>query len=365
MSIKAAPNSTDAKLVDRLSCSRETSVIRAALGYRNSLVWISLALVATTSMLAGCTPGSFIVTPISNDRSIEEHIVARESLLATQKIALIDVDGVLSNSRGSSLLGGASDNPVALFKEKLDKAARDPHVAAIVLRINSPGGGVTASDLMYSELARFRETTQRPIVASMLDTAASGGYYIACAADRIFAMPTTVTGSIGVIMITPDLSQLMNRVGVQANVIKSGAMKDAGSPFREMTEADRALYQGMINAMYERFLDVVAKSRTGLSRERIRELADGRVYLGPAAKENGLIDEIGGLPEAIVSAKAAAKIADQPVTVVEYAVSYAHRPNIYAETPAGAPQVNMINLMLPDWLNGPTAGFHYLWSPSW
>lgn len=317
------------------------------------------------SFLAGCSPGSFVVTPISADRALQEHVVARESIWATHKIALIDVEGVLTNARGASLLGGTSDNPVATFKEKLDKAARDPRVAAIVLRINSPGGGVTASDLMYSELLRFRESTQRPVVASMLDTAASGGYYIACAADRIFAMPTTVTGSIGVIMITPDLSGLMSRVGVQANVIKSGAMKDAGSPFREMSEADRALYQSMINAMYERFVEVVAKSRKDLSRERIRELADGRVYLAPAAKVNGLIDEIGGLPEALASAKTAAKLGDQPVIVVQYAVSYAHRPNIYAESPPAGPQVNMVNVVLPDWLSGVSAGFHYLWSPGW
>lgn len=102
-------------------------------------------------LIAGCSPGSFVVTPISADRTLQEHVVARESIWATSKIALIDVDGVLSNARGTSLLGGMSDNPVAAFKEKLDKAARDPSVAAIVLRINSPGGGVTASDLMYSE----------------------------------------------------------------------------------------------------------------------------------------------------------------------------------------------------------------------
>lgn len=327
--------------------------------------WHALSFFVGLALLAGCSPGSFVVTPISADRALQEHVIARESIWATRKIALIDVDGVLTNTRGTSLLGGSTDNPVAQFKEKLDKAARDPSVAAIVLRINSPGGGVTASDLMYSELMRFREATGRPIVASMLDTAASGGYYIACAADRVFAMPTTVTGSIGVIMITPDLSGLMSRVGVQANVIKSGAMKDAGSPFREMSEDDRKLYQGMINAMYERFLDVVAKSRKDLSRERIRELADGRVYLAPAAKEHGLIDEIGGLPEAIAGAKSAAKIGDQAVLVVEYAASYAHRPNIYAESPTAAPQVNMVNVTIPDWLGGTTAGFHYLWSPGW
>ncbi|MBI5866330.1 MAG: signal peptide peptidase SppA [Planctomycetes bacterium] len=311
---------------------------------------------------AGCAPVSFLITPVSGSRELQEHVVSRESAWADRKIALIDVDGVLSNMRESSMLGGIGDNPVARFKERLDHAASDAKVAALVLRINSPGGGVTASDLMYGELRRFREKTGKPIIASMLDTAASGGYYIACAADKIYACPTTVTGSIGVIMITPDLSGLMGRLGVEANVIKSGAMKDAGSPFRPMNDQDRTLYQNMINAMYERFLDVVAASRTRLTREQIRALADGRVYLAPAAKENGLIDEIGSLDQAIAAAKSAAGIAEKSVKVVQYALPHAHQPNIYAEAPGRGGDINLINVELPRWLHGASPEFLYLWS---
>ena len=135
----------------------------------------------------------------------------------------------------------------------------DKDVRAVVLRINSPGGGVTATDLMYGEVLRFRAQTGKPVIAAMLDVAASGGYYLACAADTIYAQPTTVTGSIGVIMMAPEFAGTMQKIGVRVNVIKSGEMKDMGSPFREMNEQDRAVLQGLIDGMYARFLDVVAE----------------------------------------------------------------------------------------------------------
>lgn len=307
---------------------------------------------------------SFLVTPTRADPALREHVVQRESLFATDKIAIVDVEGLISSSRSGGLFGVEGPNPLSQFKEKLDLAARDGAVKAVLLRINSPGGGVTASDVMYGELKRFREKTGKPIIASMMDLGASGGYYIACAADRIYAMPTTVTGSIGVIMITPDLSGLMRKIGVDTNVIKSGPLKDAGSPFRDMQDNERAVFQGMIDRMCERFLDVVAAGRAGkLSRDRIRELADGRVYLGEEAKALGLVDEVGGLPEAIAAAKREAGIAEGKVLVVEYARSFEHRPNAYAETPT--PAVNVFNVKLPEWLDRPGPEFLYLWAPAW
>ncbi|MEP0847642.1 MAG: signal peptide peptidase SppA [Phycisphaerae bacterium] len=319
--------------------------------------WLALAA------SVGCGPTSFLITPVSPQRALTEFEVLRESVWASDKVLLLDLDGLISNAPRRSLLGLPADNPVTLFKEKLDKAARDPRVRAVVLRVNSPGGSVTASDLMYTELTRFKQRTQRPIVASFLDVAASGGYYVACAADRIYASPTTVTGSIGVIMIAPDLSGTMAKIGLRANIIKSGPMKDAGSPLREMSPADRAVFQSMIDRMYARFLSVVEQGRPQLGAERARQLADGRVYLGPEAKENGLVDEVGTLYDAIDGARRAAKLEHEPIVVVQYAVPLAHRPNIYAESPAGEPQVNIVNVELPDWLNSPTPQFLYLWSP--
>jgi protease IV len=330
-----------------------------------------LTLLATLALgvLAGCGPTSFVVTPISARKELSEDIVLRESAWATQKIALLDVDGVIENARPTSLLGVGGENPVSFFIEKLDAAAHDDNVRAIVVRINSPGGGVTATDLMYSELRRFRERTGKPVIAAMVDVAASGGYYLACAADRIYALPTTVTGSIGVIMIAPEFSGTLQKIGAHVNVIKSGEMKDMGSLFREMGDKDRAVLQGLVNGMYDRFLDVVAHARPGLSPERLHELADGRVYLAPEAKQHGLIDEIGGLRDALAAAKKAAGLERVSVKVIEYGRALGYRPNIYAagEGPAAAasPSVSVMNVELPTWLRSPSPQLMYMWAPGW
>ncbi len=332
---------------------------------------------------AGCAPGGFLITPVKVDRALEEFVVARESALAERKIAVIDVDGLLSNRRSSSILAGSGENPVALFKEKLDKAAGDERVRALVLRINSPGGGVTASDLMHAELLRFKARMNKPVVACLLDVGASGAYYLACASDRILATPTSVVGSIGVVMLTPDLSGVMQKLGIEANVIKSGSMKDAGSPFRRMQEQERDYFQAMVNEMYERFLDVVLAGRPDLTRDQLRPLADGRVYVAPEAQRLGLIDEVGGMEAALLAARQAAGLADTPIVVVQYARPLAHRPNFYAqaadlpvETVGGsgalgaagavAPaQVNLIRVGLPEWMTDPSPQFLYLWAPTW
>lgn len=315
-------------------------------------------LVVLLAPLIGCGPTSFLITPVSASPRLVEHEVLRESLWASRKIALLDVNGLLRNSRRSSLLGEEGDNPVSVLHDKLTIAAEDDAVRAVVLRINSPGGGVTASDLMHQEVRRFRERSGKPVVAVLMDIAASGGYYVACAADRIIAQPTCVTGSIGVVMIAPDLSGLMQKVGVRANVVKSGAMKDAGSPFREMGEADRALFQAMIDDMYERFVSVVQKGRPGVDPGKVRRLADGRVYTASQALEHGLVDAVGTLHDALDAARDAAGLAGRKIVAVEYARPHEYRPNVYAEAPVRTP---LFNVDLPFWLTDPSPQFLYLW----
>lgn len=316
------------------------------------------ALAVSAAATSGCGPTSFLITPVAASPRLVEHEVLRESVWASRKIAIVDVDGLLRNARSSSLLGEEGDNPVSLFHDKLTHASEDSAVCAVVLRVNSPGGGVTASDLMYGELRRFREKSGKPVIAALMDVAASGGYYIACAAERIIAQPTCVTGSIGVIMIAPDLSGIMQKLGVRANVIKSGAMKDAGSPFREMGEADRALFQSMIDDMYERFVSVVQKGRPNMAPEKVRALADGRVFTAGQALEHGLIDAVGSLNDAIDAARRAAGLKDRSIVVVEYARSHEYRPNVYAEAPQ---RWALLNLDLPFWLTDPSPQFLYLW----
>ncbi len=325
----------------------------------------ALAAAGWVALLGGCGPTSFLITPVPSERKLEEHIVLRESALATKKIALIDVEGLLRNSAESSLLGLPAENPVSLFKEKLDRAACDSHVKAIVLRINSPGGTVTASELMYHELRRFRECTGKPVVTSMLDVAASGGYYIACGSDKIYALPTTITGSIGVIMLSPEVTGTMEKLGLKMRVFKSGEMKDAGSMFREMTPRDRELFDDLISRMYARFVAVVHDGRPTIEQGRLPEVADGRVFLGTEARQQGLVDEIGGVYEALAAAKAAAGLADKNVVVVEYARPLGYRPNVYARAEQSPAQVNVVNIELPEWLKSPTPQVMYLWAPAW
>lgn len=318
------------------------------------------SMLAAVLMLAGCGPTSFVITPVPARRTLTETVVVREGVWAQQKIALIDVDGLMRNSRDRSLLGAEGDNPVVLFKEKLDRAADDPNVKAVVLRINSPGGGVTASDLMYTELRAFRDRTKKPVIACLMDVAASGGYYLACAADQIVAHPTGVTGSIGVIVILPNVTGTMHKIGVSTNVFKSGELKDAGSPFREMTPADARVFQNIVDEMYERFVQVVSRSRSALTPEQVRAAADGRVFSASEAHRLGLVDELGSLPEAVTTAKRAAGLADAQVLVVQYGRPFAHRPNYYAE---GQGTVNLIHVDLPDWLSAESPQFLYLWAP--
>jgi protease-4 len=318
--------------------------------------WL-LSLLALS--LAGCFNG-LVLTPTHVGGPVQETLVAdADHWCCRHKVALIDVEGMLLNARTSSLLG-SGENPTSLFRERLDAAAQDKHVKAVVLRINSPGGAVTASDIMYQDLLRFRAETGKPVVACMMDIAASGGYYVAMACDRIYAHPTTVTGSIGVIMSLYNASGLCAMLGVKSDPIKSGPNKDIGNPARPMTEEERAILQKMISSFYDQFVQVVAKGRPELSEERVRALADGRVYTGLEAQKLGLVDEIGYLDDAIQAAINLACIKD--ARVVAYDKCGGCRGSIYAAAPHIPSEIN-VKLDIPG-LGGPTgAAFMYVWEP--
>ena len=246
--------------------------------------------------------------------------------------------------------------------ENLNAAASDHRVKAVVLRINSPGGTVTASDTLYQEIKAFRKRTGKPVIAYFQDVAASGAYYLACAADEIIAQRTSVTGSIGVIMQMVDLSETMAKLGIEADAIKSGPFKDAGSPFREMKTEERALFQGLVDNFYSQFVEVVCEGRPHLTHEDVVKLADGRVYSAGQALEAGLIDRVGTLREAVEAAKDRAKI-DRAITV-RYVRPLTWAPNVYAQSPASrmGTNINIFNLNLPFlWTKRPT--FLYIWHP--
>jgi protease-4 len=320
--------------------------------------WLVFTLAFT---LTGCFKGFALMPTYGDDPLVETRIKKADSCLCRNNIAIIEVNGLIMNARSSGLLS-SGENPVSAFREKLDLARRDKRVKAVVLRINSPGGAVTASDIMYQDLVNFRKETGKPVVACMMDVAASGAYYLAMGCDQIYAHPSSVTGSIGVIMSLYNATGLFSKIGVASEPIKSGPNKDIGNPGRPMTAAERAILQGMVDSFYNQFVQVVVQGRH-LPEERVRALADGRVYTGVDAQQLGLVDKIGYLEDAIKEAKAMACIDD--AALIGYDCSDGYRGSIYSAVPKIPSQIQ-VKLDVPGLsalANPSGAAFLYLWEP--
>ncbi len=226
---------------------------------------------------------------------------------STDKIALIELRGVILDEvkRGGGLLP-IVERPVERLRRAFEQAQRDEAVRAVVLRIESPGGAVGTSDRLWRLVHTFRERSGKPVVVSMGSVCASGGYYVACAADRLIAEPTTITGSIGVILRGFNVSKLLSRrLDVQPVTIKSGDNKDLLNPFEPLEPAHLEIVQATIDQAYDRFVGIVARGRkrAGLDESQVRALADGRIYTARDALERRLIDAIGYLEDAFSAAK--------------------------------------------------------------
>jgi protease IV len=324
---------------------------------RRWLILRWLALVACLP-LTGCFNG-LLLKPTNVSDPVEESVITdADCWLCRDKIVIIDVSGMIMNARSSGLFCDG-DNPLSLFRERLDAAADDCHVKAVVLRINSPGGAVTASDIMYRDLMAFRKKTGIPVVVCMMDLAASGAYYLAMAADVVYAHPTTVTGSIGVIMSLYNAAGLAEKIGIASNPIKSGPIKDIGNPLRQMTDEERAVLQDLVNNFYDQFVHVVSTGRH-MPEDRVRALADGRVYAGTQAKALGLVDEVGYLEDAIQCAKSMAHLKD--CAVVAYERGGGYKGSIYAGLPNIPSNIN-VHLDVPGLTGGHGAAFMYVWEP--
>lgn len=226
------------------------------------------------------------------------------------KIAVIPLSGAIT-AGGSSLFYGSAITP-GLVREQLNRAEKDITVKAIVLRIESPGGVVAPCQEILVEIEKVKQT--KPVVVSMGNTAASGGYYISAKADKIVALPGTLTGSIGVISQIPNVKGLYDKLGIEMQTFKGGKYKDMYSGFRELTPEEKEIMQQMVDNYYEQFVEVVAEGR-GLSKEQVRSLATGQLYTGAEAKELGLVDELGGLDKAI---DLAAELAGITTPRIEY-----------------------------------------------
>lgn len=317
---------------------------------------VASLLLLVLPVLAGCTLLTVDFQP--KIRPLEEETVDGKG---TNKILLLDLSGVLTEELPSFSLTTPPPRVslLARVREELAKAEKDEHVRALIVRINSPGGTITASDVLYHEILAFKQRKKVPVIAAIMDVGASGGYYAALAADSIVANPTTITGSIGVVMVTINAQGLMQKIGVAPLAIKSGPMKDAGSPFRSLTGPELAVFQGIIDDMYGRFVSLVVRSRR-LPEDRVRALADGRVYTAEQALKLGLVDRIAYLEDVVAMAREAAAL-DQ-AKVIMYHRPKEYRANIYST--ALAPTTAESTLaQFATALGAAGPRFLYLWWP--
>jgi protease IV len=232
-----------------------------------------------------------------------------------EKIAIIDIAGEIHGGESSPSLFGGGGAGAEDITAQLRRAGRDDQVAGVILRIDSPGGAVVASDDIARAVERLSES--KPVVASMGDIAASGGYYIASQAQRIIANRGTITGSIGVIAILFNLEGTAQKLGAKPIILKSGDSKDTGSPFREFSDEDRRIYQRLLDESYDQFVDVVAEGRD-MEPADVRKLADGRPYSGTDAEKNGLVDELGDLHDAYDAALELADLTREDARLIQY-----------------------------------------------
>lgn len=263
-----------------------------------ALILIVLCLVASL--------GNWLERSTLSSEAEEERI----GISTQANVALLEIYGIISDEPASTPLSVASTSNSNTLIEAI-RQAREDRVKAILLHINSPGGTAAASQAVYQELMRTRQETDIKIVASLGDIAASGGYYIASAADRIIANPATLTGSIGVIVNTQNISSLLDKIGVQIGNIKSGQYKDILSPYDELSAGERQIIETIVAQSYQQFLDAIVASRK-ITLEELKPLADGRIFTGEQAKQVNLIDSLGNYYDALQMTAELANITGKP-----------------------------------------------------
>jgi protease-4 len=279
------------------------------------------------------------------------------------KVLVIQANGQIDEGPSKGLL---RDRPgmVPDIVSQLRLAEKDDDVGAVVIKINSPGGSVTASDVLYHEIKTFKEKTGKKVVAVFMGIAASGGYYIALPADRIVAHPTTVTGSVGVIFLQPKVEGLMEKLGVGVDVSKSGDQKDMGSPFRASTEEEARLLQDLTDQLGRRFIDLLIQHRQ-VTPEALDDIRTARIFLADEARQLGLVDRIGYVEDAIQSAKTLAGLPDDAKVVV-YRRGEFPDDTVYnaAGTLGGTAEPELIHVELPGAIGELGSGFFYIWPPA-
>ncbi len=281
-----------------------------------------------------------------------------------EKVLVISVDGMISDKQEKGMIR-VRPSMVQEIVAQLNKAEQDDRIKAVILKINTPGGTVTASDILYNEILGLKSRTGKKIIAVFMDMAASGGYYIALPADRIIAHPTTLTGSIGVIFIRPDLTGLMKKIGVTVDVSESGKNKSMGLPFVECTKEEKEILQDLIDKMGQRFIDKVEKHRK-LSKKELNEIALARIYLAEEALDKKLVDRIGYLGETVAEAFRIAAL-PRDTRVVVYRRTAFSNDNLYNPLTSSyhGDKISLIGSGFQELLDVNQAGFYYVWPSAW
>jgi len=319
--------------------------------------YLATAILILLLSLGGC---AFVTIPLFPEpQTLQEQILEGEG---KDKILILHVLGIISENNDSGPSFKREPSMIEGIKEALNRARRDNAVKGLILRINSPGGSVTTSDILYHELIEFKNTKGVKIIACFMDLGTSGGYYVATVADEIIAHPTTITGSLSVIAMKFNVKGLLDLVGIKEETIKSGELKDIWSPFRPSSDEERRIMQSIIDSFHQRFLNVIADGRKHMTYQEIVRLADGRISSADQALEAKLIDRIGYMDDAIERMKCLLGI--RTATVITYA-----RPGTYAETIYSGTSPSLhhiphhISLDRGLFLSPPKVRMMYLWVP--
>lgn len=284
-------------------------------------VLLAVSIFVNTLSSAFSTDWTAMMEEFASVSSSEFYETVIEEGNMNERVALLTVNGVIQDTGSTGSLFATETYNHQFFLEQLEQAKTDESVKAIVLQVNSPGGGVVESAQIYKEIREIQEEAGKPVYVSMGSMAASGGYYISASADKIFVNKETITGSIGVIMQSVNYGKLAEKYGVEFVTIKSGPFKDIMSPSREMTEEERELLQVMLNDSYEDFVDIIEQGRN-MTEAEVKKVADGRIVNGRQAVEAGLADEIGFIEDVVQAIKTDNDLEDAEVFEYGYSPSF-------------------------------------------
>ncbi len=318
-----------------------------------------LVIMVAVLCVAGCAAPQVKLFSDASDPLKESILQGTEK----GKVLVISLRGIITTSPDDGMLR-TMPSMIQEVVSQLRMAEKDKEIKCVLLKVDSPGGTATASDILYHEIMAFKQRTKVKIVVCMMDIAASGGYYVSLPADLIFAHPTTITGSVGVVFMRPNITQLIAKFGFSMDVSKSGPNKDMGSPFRQATAEEELILQDVTDGLADQFLDLVEKHRS-LDPETLTTISTARVYLAAEAKQLGLIDRVGYLDEALTEALRISGLPEK-AKVVAYRRTAFPNDNLYNPLTTGShsPAQPMVDLGIPDPTNQLSPGFYYIWTPA-